>query len=109
MYNLEAGAFFAHHLPQEDAISRPGRPFSNAREAVLSWQHDLRSASLSQNLLSGGTKMMATTTTTSQAEIGIKTLVIFNIFWSFRLLFSFNAMMKENMYIEAERPHRRWQ
>ena len=43
--NLGAGAFFAHHLPREDAISRPGRSFSNAREAASSWHHDLRSAS----------------------------------------------------------------
>ena len=45
MWNLEGGAFFAHHLPREDAISRPGRPISNARAAASSWQHDLRSAS----------------------------------------------------------------
>ena len=34
-----------HHLPREDAISRPGRPISNTRAAASSWQHDLRSAS----------------------------------------------------------------
>ena len=40
---------------------------------------------LSQNLLSGGTKMMATTTTTSRAEKEVKTLVTFGIFEAFGL------------------------
>ena len=47
------GAFFAHHLPREGAISRPGRPFSTPVRLHRHGNTTFALPLLSQNLLSG--------------------------------------------------------